>query len=124
MPEAVSEVIRYLFEDCGLDFITYEYFLYNRQSARVQEKCGFHFLKAVDYSTRMGTVEPSNANIIWKKKLGCRIRQSNFFYKFKRYILKNFLMAQLSFLSMLFYIFFNDIHQSIQLFNLLCRHAV
>ena len=124
MPEAVSEVIRYLFEDCGLDFITYEYFLYNRQSARVQEKCGFHFLKAVDYSTRMGTVEPSNANIIWKKiGLPDKAVQS-FFYKFKRYILKNFLMAQLSFLSMLFYIFFNDIHQSIQLFNFLCRHAV
>lgn len=68
MPEAVREVIRYLFEDCGLDFITYEYFLYNRQSARVQEKCGFHFLKAVDYTTRMGTVEASNANIIWKKE--------------------------------------------------------
>lgn len=68
MPEAVSEVIRYLFEDCGLDFITYEYFLYNRQSSRVQEKCGFHFLKAVDYSTRMGTVEPSNANIIYRKE--------------------------------------------------------
>lgn len=67
MPEAVREVIRYLFEDCGLDFITSGYFLYNRQSARVQEKCGFHFLKAVDYTTRMGTVEASNANIIWKK---------------------------------------------------------
>mgnify|MGYP004677150477 FL=1 len=72
MPEAVSEVIRYLFEDCGLDFIIYEYFLYNRQSARVQEKCGFHFLKAVDYTTRMGTVEPSNANIIWKKDWAAR----------------------------------------------------
>ena len=68
MPEAVSEVMRYLFDDCGLDFITCAYFLTNTQSSRVQEKCGFHFLKAVDYSTRMGTVEPSNANIIWRKE--------------------------------------------------------
>lgn len=72
MPEAVCEVIRYLFDDCGLDFITCGYFLTNRQSSRVQEKCGFHFLKAVDYSTRMGTVEPSNANIIWRKEWAAR----------------------------------------------------
>ena len=44
------------------------YYFFHKKSARVQEKCGFHFLKAVDYSTRMGTVEPSNANIIWKKE--------------------------------------------------------
>ena len=50
MPEAVTEVIRYLFEDCGLDFVTYLYFLHNKQSARVQEKCGFHFVKAVKYT--------------------------------------------------------------------------
>ena len=67
MPEAVSEVICYLFEDCGLDFVTYLYFQTNRQSARIQEKCGFHFLKTVEYPTRMGTVETSNANILWKE---------------------------------------------------------
>ena len=72
MPEAVAEVIRYLFEDCGLDFVTYLYFLHNRQSARVQEKCGFHFVKAVKYTTRYGKIEDSNANILWKKDWAAR----------------------------------------------------
>ena len=41
MPEAVNEVIRYLFEEVGLDVIFCGHFLSNLQSARVQEKCGF-----------------------------------------------------------------------------------
>ena len=42
MPEAVQRVIQYLFEEVGLDVIFCGHFLSNHQSARVQEKCGFH----------------------------------------------------------------------------------
>ena len=44
MPEAVQEVIRYLFEEIGLDLILCGHFLWNKQSHRVQEKCGFRYL--------------------------------------------------------------------------------
>ena len=64
MPEAVSEVIRYLFEDLELDLIVCSYFLRNRQSARVQEKCGFTFHKQIVYETRYETREDANLNIL------------------------------------------------------------
>ncbi|MBR3109509.1 MAG: GNAT family N-acetyltransferase [Clostridia bacterium] len=71
MPEAVREVIRYLFEDVGLDFITCGHFLSNKQSARVQEKCGFRHYDFGEYHTHFGTVEPDETNILfreeWKK---------------------------------------------------------
>ena len=41
-PEAVREVVRYLFEEVRLDAILCGHFLTNVQSRRVQEKCGFH----------------------------------------------------------------------------------
>ncbi len=64
MPEAVREVIRYLFEDVGVDFILCAHFLSNRQSARVQEKCGFRHYGFGEYHTRFGTVEPDETNIL------------------------------------------------------------
>jgi len=67
MPEAVSEVIRYLFEDLGLDAIFCGHFLKNAQSARVQEKCGFKYYSTIDYQTRMGTVEETEVNILYRK---------------------------------------------------------
>ncbi len=70
MPEAVKEVIRYCFEDLGLDVLTCGHFIWNKQSARVQEKCGFHFYAEGKYTTRMGTVEDDIKNILtseeWK----------------------------------------------------------
>ena len=68
MPEAVREVIRYLFEDVGLDFITCGHFLSNRQSARVQEKCGFHHHSFGQYETHFGTVEPDESNILTREE--------------------------------------------------------
>ena len=68
MPEAVREVIRYLFEEAGLDFIVCAHFIKNTQSARVQEKCGFHFLKNSIRQTRLGTEEPSVENILYKSE--------------------------------------------------------
>ncbi len=64
MPEAVNEVIRYLFEDEKLDVIFCGFFKRNRQSARVQEKCGFRFYKEVLHTTRYGTQEETNMNIL------------------------------------------------------------
>ncbi len=67
MPEAVGEVIRYLFEDLGADAIFCGYFVRNRQSARVQEKCGFKHYSTIKYQTRMGTVEDTEVNILYRK---------------------------------------------------------
>jgi RimJ/RimL family protein N-acetyltransferase len=64
MPEAVNEVIRYLFEVVRLDVIFCGYFLRNKQSARVQEKCGFSFYKKIENETRYGTLEPTNLGIL------------------------------------------------------------
>ncbi|GHU51796.1 alanine acetyltransferase [Clostridia bacterium] len=60
MPEAVNEVIKYLFEDVCLDAIFCGNFLQNNQSARVKEKCGFTFCKIIEHETRYGTTEDSN----------------------------------------------------------------
>lgn len=64
MPEAVNEVIRYLFEEIGLDVIFCSYYVWNKQSARVQEKCGFRFCKQVVHKTRFGTEEVTNRNLL------------------------------------------------------------
>lgn len=45
MPEAIKEVIRYLFQEVGLDFLIAARFIENKQSQRVQEKCGFSYYK-------------------------------------------------------------------------------
>ena len=68
MPEAVKEVIRYLFEDVGLDVIFCGHFLRNIQSKRVQEKCGFEHYAFGKYETVMGTVEDNAVNILTKEK--------------------------------------------------------
>ena len=71
MPEAVNEVIRFLFEEIGLDVIFCSYFVRNSQSARVQKKCGFRFYKQVVHTTRFGTEEITNRNLLrredWEK---------------------------------------------------------
>ena len=64
MPEAVKRVIQYLFDDLHLDLIFCGHFVSNRQSARVQEKCGFHHYINVQYTTRMKTVEDHIQNIL------------------------------------------------------------
>lgn len=66
--EAVREVVRYLFEELELDFITCGYFEWNRQSARVQEKCGFRFLIRYEYETLMGTREITVLNVLSKEQ--------------------------------------------------------
>ncbi len=79
MPEAMREVIRWLFEDAGLDVIFCGHFLRNTQSARVQEKCGFTHYAYGQFETRMGTVEDDEINILtredWMARKTCLDRR-------------------------------------------------
>jgi ribosomal-protein-alanine N-acetyltransferase len=68
MPEAVEEVIRYLFEEVNLDVILCGHFLRNHQSARVQEKCGFRHYAYGKYETRFNTIEDEETNILFKEE--------------------------------------------------------
>ena len=64
MPEAVTAVIDYLFNECNLDFLLCGYYDFNRQSARVQEKVGFKPYRKLVMDTRFGTKEPGRMNIL------------------------------------------------------------
>ncbi len=64
MPEAVREAVRYLFEDVGVDVIFCGHFLWNRRSARVQEKCGFTHYASDTCETQYGTIEDHVYNIL------------------------------------------------------------
>ncbi len=68
MPEAVQTVIDYLFKTVKLDFIVVGHFEWNHQSRRVIEKCGFTYVKTVDYETRYDTVERSVEYILYRPK--------------------------------------------------------
>ena len=65
MPEAVKAVIAYLFSEVGLDFLLVGHFAWNRQSARVIEKCGFSYLGTTPYTTAYGTKETSMNYILY-----------------------------------------------------------
>lgn len=67
MPEAVNTVIRYLFEEVGLDVIFCGHFLWNKQSQRVQEKCGFRHYGFDTYETKVDTTEEDEVNILTKE---------------------------------------------------------
>ncbi len=43
MPEAVQEMLRHAFEDCGMQKVWIGYYEGNVKSKRVQEKCGFRY---------------------------------------------------------------------------------
>lgn len=66
MPEAVMAVIGYLFDTVGLDFVLVGHFDWNRQSARVIEKCGFRYIKTNQFETRYDTVETSVEYILYQ----------------------------------------------------------
>ena len=68
MPEAVRRVIEYLFEEVQLDVIFCGHFLSNHQSARAQEKCGFHHYAFGKYETRLGTVEDDEITVLFKEE--------------------------------------------------------
>ena len=64
LPEAAGEVVRWLFGEIGLDAILCCHFPRNRQSRRVQEKCGFTHYADVQTETSLGTVEDSVVNLL------------------------------------------------------------
>lgn len=68
MPEAVKEVIRYLFEEVGLDVLFCGHFLWNDRSRRVQEKCGFRHYSFGTFETKFGTVEDEEMRILTKEE--------------------------------------------------------
>ena len=47
IPEAVTEMLRHAFEDCGMKKVWCGYYDGNTKSARVQEKCGFIFQRTI-----------------------------------------------------------------------------
>ena len=65
MPEAVKRVLKWLFDEVDLDFVTIGHFEWNSQSRRVIEKCGGKPYKTIRFETRYGTVENSIENIIY-----------------------------------------------------------
>ena len=66
MPEAVRAAIGYLFDDVKLDFILVGHFDWNRQSARVIEKCGFRCIRTVPFETTFGKTENSVDSILYR----------------------------------------------------------
>ncbi len=74
MPEALREVIRWLFEDKHLDVIFCGHFLRNQRSERVMKKCGFTHYAYDRFETRMGTIEDDEVCILrredWEKTSG------------------------------------------------------
>ena len=80
MPEAVREVVRYLFEDVGLDVIFCGHFLRNTRSARVQQKCGFRHYTSSTYETRSGTGEDDEINFLTREDYLANNRGSDHVY--------------------------------------------
>ena len=72
MPEAVNEVLHWLFEEKELETVFCGHFLRNTASARVQEKCSFRHYAFGKFETRIGTVEDDEMNILtredWEKR--------------------------------------------------------
>ena len=64
MPEAVKAIIDYLFNELDLDFLTCGYYIFNTQSKRVQEKCGFKPYRKLISETKLGTKEQLILNLL------------------------------------------------------------
>ena len=65
MPEAVEAVIDYCFSQLNFDWLTCGHFVWNSQSRRVVEKCGFRYVKDVVHQTRFGTEEPTKLYVLY-----------------------------------------------------------
>ena len=69
MPEAVAAVIDYCFRVLRYDYLTCGHFVWNAQSRRVIEKCGFHYICDGEYQTKDGTMQPSRNYILYNPQL-------------------------------------------------------
>ena len=65
MPEAVKSVIAYCFETLNLDWLTCGHFLWNAQSRRVVEKCGFRYVRDTVRQTRYDTEEATKLYVLY-----------------------------------------------------------
>jgi len=68
MTEAVRAVIRWLFEDVGLDFIIIGHYTRNDRSRRVIEKCGFRYVKTLPAGAPHARTEESREYILEKNR--------------------------------------------------------
>ena len=68
MPEAVMAVINFCFNTLSYDYLLCGHFIWNSQSARVIEKCGFQYLKEISHTTRFGTEEPTKLYVLYNPK--------------------------------------------------------
>ena len=66
MPEAAKEVIRYLFDDVGLDLLFCSHFIENNQSKRVIEKLGFTYYKDTERETPLGMNKMCKEYILYR----------------------------------------------------------
>lgn len=64
-PEAVKAVIDYCFRVLGFDWLTCGHFVWNHQSRRVVEKCGFQYIQNIVHQTRFGTEEPTKLYVLY-----------------------------------------------------------
>lgn len=76
MPEAVKEVLRYAFENLGMQKVWCGYYEGNNKSKRVQEKCGFVFLRKENVDVPlMQEKRTVYVNLMtkdnWKKHISC-----------------------------------------------------
>ncbi len=67
MPEAVQAVVDYLFHVQNLDFLMIGYFMYNHQSGRVAEKCGFKPYRRKMHKTHFGNNEETQMTILYNQ---------------------------------------------------------
>ena len=68
MPEAVSGVIKWLFDEVGLDFIVCGHSPENLRSKRVQEKCGFSPCRNGTFTTSDGEQRETCLKILFRKE--------------------------------------------------------
>ena len=66
MTEAVKEAIRFCLQELHMDWITCAHFMENDRSRRVIEKCGFTYVRDVNYETQLGEIKPSRLVVIRK----------------------------------------------------------
>ena len=65
MPEAVKAVIDYCFKELDFDWLTCGHFVWNTQSCRVVEKCGFRYVRDTIRETRFNTEEPMKLYVLY-----------------------------------------------------------
>lgn len=77
MPEAVNAVEDYLFNELDYDFLLCGYYNFNKQSKRVQEKCGFRPYRSLVMTTQMGTKEESTLMLLINPKKSIELKFSH-----------------------------------------------